>query len=364
MIAGMTYDIAIIGGGFYGVHIAITLSELNYSVVIIEKEDDLLTIASSKNQASIHNGYHYPRSLTTALQSRISYPVFINEFKDCIYDEFENYYLISKFRSKINSEYYENLCKKINLSLTKSKALDGFINHQNIASVYKVNEFLFDAKKIKDSLLNKLEGKNIKKLLSSEVEKIEKSGSEFTLRLAGKSESIKSKKIFNCTYSNINYIHSNNNIPLLDLKHEITETCLIRPNEFFKDKGITIMDGPFLSILPFPSIKNTHSFTHVSYTPHYEWFDKVKPIGPDNLLANYNKKSNWIKMLKDAEKYIQNPNEYFTYKYSNWEVKSVLASSEFDDSRPILYKKDFFYKNYSCILGAKIDNIYDIEHFL
>jgi len=36
----MKYDMAIVGGGFYGVHIAIKLSELNYSVVIIEKEDD------------------------------------------------------------------------------------------------------------------------------------------------------------------------------------------------------------------------------------------------------------------------------------------------------------------------------------
>ena len=198
----MKYDMAIVGGGFYGVHIAIKLSELNYSVVIIEKEDDLLTRASSKNQARIHNGYHYPRSLTTALQSSVSYPVFLNEFKDCIYDEFENYYLISKFRSKINTEYYENLCKKINVPLVKSKELDGFINHQNIESVYKVNESLFDAKKIKDSLLNKLEVKKIKILLSTELDKIDKYGSEFTLSLAGKSESIKSKKIFNCTYSN------------------------------------------------------------------------------------------------------------------------------------------------------------------
>ena len=199
----MTYDVAIIGGGFYGVRIAITLSELNYSVVIIEKEDDLLTRASSKNQARVHNGYHYPRSPTTALQSSISYPTFLNEFKDCIYDEFENYYLISKFRSKINSEYYENLCKNINLPLVKSKALDGFINHQNIESVYKVNESLFDSKKIKDSLLNELEVKKIKVLLRSEVEKIDKHGAEFTLRLADKSEFIKSKKIFNCSYSKI-----------------------------------------------------------------------------------------------------------------------------------------------------------------
>jgi hypothetical protein len=52
---------------------------------------------------------------------------------------------------------------------------------------------------------------------------------------------------------------------------------------------------------------------------------------------------------------------------SLWEVKTVLPTSEADDSRPILMRRHFGMANLHCILGAKIDNVYDaldeIERF-
>ncbi|MGN0848363.1 MAG: amino acid oxidase, partial [Victivallaceae bacterium] len=48
------------------------------------------------------------------------------------------------------------------------------------------------------------------------------------------------------------------------------------------------------------------------------------------------------------------------YKDSLWEVKTILPSSEIDDSRPILFKPNYHYKNYHCIMGGKIDNVYDV----
>ena len=41
------------------------------------------------------------------------------------------------------------------------------------------------------------------------------------------------------------------------------------------------------------------------------------------------------------------------------EIKTVLARSELDDSRPILYRRDYGMPGYTCILGGKLDNIYD-----
>ncbi len=51
--------------------------------------------ASYNNQARVHNGYHYPRSILTALRSRISFPRFVDEFRDCVDSDFDKYYLIS-----------------------------------------------------------------------------------------------------------------------------------------------------------------------------------------------------------------------------------------------------------------------------
>ena len=80
------FDISIIGGGFYGSVLAYYVKRRfpNLSVVLLEKESDLLTRASAKNQARVHNGFHYPRSVVTAYRSRINFERFINEFYDAI----------------------------------------------------------------------------------------------------------------------------------------------------------------------------------------------------------------------------------------------------------------------------------------
>ena len=54
----------VIGGGFYGVNIALCLARQDKGqVFLLEKEGDLLSRASYHNQARIHNGYHYPQFL-------------------------------------------------------------------------------------------------------------------------------------------------------------------------------------------------------------------------------------------------------------------------------------------------------------
>mgnify|MGYP001291441700 CR=1 FL=1 len=69
------YDILIIGGGFYGTYLSEYFCKLGKNVLLCEKEDSLMGRASYANQARVHNGYHYPRSVLTALRSRISFPV-------------------------------------------------------------------------------------------------------------------------------------------------------------------------------------------------------------------------------------------------------------------------------------------------
>lgn len=63
-------EIAIIGGVFFGMYIAEYLALKGCKVTIFVKENDFMTHASYHNQARVHNGYHYPRSILTALRSR------------------------------------------------------------------------------------------------------------------------------------------------------------------------------------------------------------------------------------------------------------------------------------------------------
>ena len=46
---------------------------------------------------------------------------------------------------------------------------------------------------------------------------------------------------------------------------------------------------------------------------------------------------------------------------SLWEVKALLPRSDADDSRPILFRESEALPGLVSVLGAKIDNVYDVE---
>ena len=98
--------------------------------------------------------------------------------------------------------------------------------------------------------------------------------------------------------------------------------------------GITVMDGPFFSILPFP-FKKLHTLSHVRYTPHISWMDETG-INPYQKLASYKCNSHFNRMIRDSGRYLP---VILDSKYieSMFEVKTVLSNNEIDDGRPIIF---------------------------
>ncbi|MGH7171592.1 MAG: hypothetical protein ACRELG_15050, partial [Gemmataceae bacterium] len=70
-------------------------------------------------------------------------------------------------------------------------------------------------------------------------------------------------------------------------------------------------------------------------------------------------RSHFAWMVRDAARFLPILNEC-RYVDSLWEIKSVLPRSERDDSRPILFQRHHGLANLHCVLGAKIDNIFDL----
>ena len=62
------------------------LAELGHSVVIIEQESELMKRASFNNQARLHTGLHYPRSLLTAQESLTGYHKFRKRYGEAVSD--------------------------------------------------------------------------------------------------------------------------------------------------------------------------------------------------------------------------------------------------------------------------------------
>jgi hypothetical protein len=115
--------------------------------------------------------------------------------------------------------------------------------------------------------------------------------------------------------------------------------------------------------MPFP-IRRLHSLSHVRYTPHGEWYTDTDTYkDPYQLFKTFPKQSNFLRMLKDAQRYLPILQES-RYVESLWEIKTVLPLSETDDSRPILCRLHHGLRNLHCIVGAKVDNIYDALAFI
>ena len=75
----------VIGGGFYGCEVALELERLGLApIYLVEREPDLFARASYVNQARVHNGYHYPRSLVTAERSQRNFSRFCRDYGEAV----------------------------------------------------------------------------------------------------------------------------------------------------------------------------------------------------------------------------------------------------------------------------------------
>ncbi|MFC4625487.1 hypothetical protein ACFO1V_09675 [Daeguia caeni] len=124
-----------------------------------------------------------------------------------------------------------------------------------------------------------------------------------------------------------------------------------------KNIGITVMDGPFFSLMPFPA-REIHTLSHVRYTPHFSWND-ARDENPYRKLADYDRKTRVDRMIRDAARYLPVLLEA-RYIDSLFEVKTVLVKNEGDDGRPILFERHASLPGCFSVLGGKIDNIYDV----
>jgi hypothetical protein len=132
--------------------------------------------------------------------------------------------------------------------------------------------------------------------------------------------------------------------------------------EPLKECGITVMCGPFFSVWPFPSI-GMHTMHHVRYTPHCYWQDADdRPHGAVEVAAapGAGRQTKFAWMTHDAARYVPVLRDCRQVG-SLWEIKTILPQSEVDDSRPILFRRNHGLPNLTCILGGKIDNVYEMS---
>jgi len=370
------FDSIIVGGGFYGARLACMLRARGGRVLLVERESQLLSRASLRNQARVHNGYHYPRSILTSLRSRLNYARFVDEYGDCVDQSFTHYYAIAQ-GSKVTASQFTEFCRRIGAPLKAAPApVARLFTAARIESVFEVRECAFDAVKLRGRVTRELERTGVDVMMETEAIRLagaRGSRTRVTLKTADEEFDVDARLVLNATYSRINHLLINSGATMIPAKLELTEMALIEPPPELNGAAVTVMDGPYFSMMPYPS-RGCHpdasaasgglfTLSHVRYTPHCSWHDR--PGGAITTVDDprRGRTSRHVHMVRDAERYLPVMRSS-RYVDSLWEVKTLMPRSEQDDSRPILLRRSDEHPSCLTVLGAKIDSVYDVEEAL
>lgn len=356
-------DALVIGGGLYGATIAAYLAGKRgfRQVTLIEREAQLLARASYHNQARVHNGYHYPRSYTTAYRSRVNFPRFIADFGASVCRDFTSLYAIARHDSKLTARQFQRFCREIGATIEPAPpSLAGHFDPRLVEESFLVEEHVFDATRLRNLAVAELQRLGVETLLGSRVTRLSAREGGLTAGYAdtsGAEREIHGRFVFNCTYSGVNQIGGAFHGIRASLKHEIAEMALIELPRGLRGLAVTVMDGPFFSLMPFPA-RSLCTLSHVRYTPHRQWFDTAGN-DPYRVLDDYDRQTRVDRMIRDASRYLPALRGARPVD-SLFEVKTVLAKNEIDDGRPILFEKHPTLSGCYSVLGGKIDNIFDV----
>ncbi|MBQ3653552.1 MAG: FAD-dependent oxidoreductase [Synergistaceae bacterium] len=370
----MHYDKIIIGAGLYGLYSALFCGRLGQKVLVLERDSAPFSRATYVNQARVHMGYHYPRSLSTAMKSAYYFERFCEDFGFSCLTDFTQVYATSSALSWTNAEEFIKFCGGAGIPCEPIMP-EKYFQTGMCSGAFITREYTYDAAILRDWFLEQLEGfPDVELLCSHQVDRIDSEGRVWRVR-AG-SLTAEAPFILNASYAAVNEIHSLLGLEPFGIKYELCEIILCTVSGNLRDIGLTVMDGPFFSIMPFGKT-GLHSLTSVTFTPHETSYDTTAVFpcqkrtnglcSPGNLFncseCPAKPKSAWPYMSQLAMKYMR-PEYEFSYAGSLFSMKPILKSSEVDDSRPTVIRQYSTDPAFVSVLSGKINTVYDLDEVL
>ena len=364
----------IVGAGIYGLYSALYLAkkESCNKIFVLEKDGESFSRATYINQARVHMGYHYPRSISTAEKSAHYFYRFLNNYKFSILTKFHQIYATSSQFSWTNATQFKKFCDNANIKCEEINPKKYFKG--NIDGGFLTEEYTYDAHILRDYFLSELSKyDNVEIVYNTKINSIEKLDSYF--EITTDDTTYQTDFLVNATYASTNQISSLMGFETFKIKYELCEIILCNVSEKLHKVGLTVMDGPFFSIMPF-GMTGYHSLTSVTFTPHKTSYEELptfdcqnrnlncKPACLDNCnLCTAKPKTAWEYMSHLAKKYM-NDDLSFRYEKSLFSIKPILKSSEIDDSRPTVIRTFSTNPTYISVLSGKINTVYDLEEVL
>jgi glycine/D-amino acid oxidase-like deaminating enzyme len=336
------YDAIVLGAGIYGVKVALELRSLGLRVLMADPTG-VMNQATKVNQNRVHAGYHYPRSARTAETAIKHYNRFLIDHAPAITGNYRHLYCIAR-ESKVNAAQYEKVMREIGAPLERVET-PAYFTPGMIEQTYETYERSFNINILRRTLKEQLKVARIE--LIREAGSIDSISDSWVNVRIGPDRFV-TRYVFNCTYSNIDTV-----VPIrTKLVKEHVEVPLLRLPEVLAAEDITIMDGPFFSLMDYPTEPGVSAFTHVKYGRHQVWpAEQAEPKWDSSTRVE--------DMLEDAIQFIPALRNA-RYLSSMLTTRVLLAENKDDDGRPVLWEYAKESPRIISILGSKFNSVYDV----
>ena len=370
------FDKIIIGAGLYGLYSALYCCKKGQKILVLECDETPFRRATYINQARVHQGYHYPRSISTAMKCAEYFERFNKDYSFCINREFDQIYATSGQYSWSDGKQFKEFCKAANIPC-EELCPGNYFKEGMCDAAFRTREYTYDAMILKDYLLDEMArySTQVEIKYGVDIISIDKDTDSYIINTA-EDMHYRSGFVLNATYAGTNQILDMAGFEKFGIKYELCEIILCDASDKLKDIGFTVMDGPFFSIMPFGKT-GFHSLTSVTFTPHTTSYEAVPTFACQEKSAGFCSSVHlgncndcpakpitaFPYMANLARKYILD--DYgFRYRKSLFSMKPILVSSEIDDSRPTIIRKYSESPTFIGVLSGKIDTVYDLDEVL
>ena len=289
--------VLIIGAGIHGSFLAKYLIEKKIQVYLVEKNKEICLGSSNATHNRANRGFHYPRSRKTTLECKKGYEFFVNNYKRFL-KQTNSFYCIEK-KSKVSLKNYVNFFKKNKLKIKIIKN-NHFIKNEYLEGIVQGEEGCYNHYEIKKYLKRKLKSNYLKRYFNFHLKKVSYQKNLIRLKdKKGRNINQKFDFVINATYDNSNMISNLFGVrSSYKYKHQFTEVVCVKSKRKFP--GITIMDGPYATIMPHVGKKNEYLLYDVTNSILKK---SNKPININNP------KTNFKKIKKKLSRYINYTND-------------------------------------------------------
>ena len=363
-MSGEVKRVAVIGAGVFGCNAALAIANAGYDVVLLERLPDIIMGTSKNNTNRVHQGFHYPRDMQTAIECRDNYIRFETEFREALLENYPNIYCIAEKDSLTSKEEFIKFCDVLGLSYSVIDLNCFSVKIDGCNLGISCQETILDSDILRNILRSKIiNNKRLTLSCNTEVAAIKKSSHQYELSFLSETQPKQSfDAVVNCSYANINRLTEQLGYEVHEEQYEYTVVPIISLD--LPPTSITIMDGPFMTLFPYGKTTKFLLY-HVDYSVikteitkmlNRDWLDPHKAP-----FINMDQSKHFDAMVKSCSKYMP---ALVSAKLCGYlqSPRMVLPKHEQDDARPSFVND--YGEGYFTIFSGKIDRSLSIADLI